>query len=91
MDKYLGDGFLALFGAPIATISDADNAISAALEMKQALTDLNAALKENMDITVHIGISIHTGEVVVGNIGFDKKWIIQSLAMRSTPYSIFRI
>ncbi len=29
--------------------------------------------KENMDITVHIGISIHTGEVVVGNIGFDKK------------------
>ncbi len=73
VDKYLGDGFLALFGAPIATISDADNAISAALEMKQALTDLNAALKENMDITVHIGISIHTGEVVVGNIGFDKK------------------
>ena len=73
VDKYLGDGFLALFGAPLATISDADNAVSAALEMKQALTDLNADLKEKMDITVHIGISIHTGEVVVGNIGFDKK------------------
>jgi class 3 adenylate cyclase/putative methionine-R-sulfoxide reductase with GAF domain len=73
VDKYLGDGFLALFGAPLATISDADNAVSAALEMKQALTDLNADLKEKMDITLHIGISIHTGEVVVGNIGFDKK------------------
>jgi class 3 adenylate cyclase len=73
VDKYLGDGFLALFGAPLATISDADNAISAAIEMKQALAGLNADLKEKMNITLHIGISIHTGEVVVGNIGFDKK------------------
>ncbi len=73
VDKYLGDGFLALFGAPLATISDADNAISAAIEMKQALVALNADLKEKMDLSVHIGISIHTGEVVVGNIGFDKK------------------
>jgi class 3 adenylate cyclase/GAF domain-containing protein len=73
VDKYLGDGFLALFGAPLATISDADNAISAAIEMKQALVALNADLKEKMDLSLHIGISIHTGEVVVGNIGFDKK------------------
>jgi class 3 adenylate cyclase/GAF domain-containing protein len=73
VDKYLGDGFLALFGAPLATISDADNAISAAIEMKQALAGLNADLKKKMNITLHIGISIHTGEVVVGNIGFDKK------------------
>jgi class 3 adenylate cyclase/putative methionine-R-sulfoxide reductase with GAF domain len=73
VDKYLGDGFLALFGAPLSTISDADNAVTAAIEMKQALTGLNADLKEKMDLSVHIGISIHTGEVVVGNIGFDKK------------------
>lgn len=73
VDKYLGDGFLALFGAPIATISDADNAISAALEMQQALNDINIYLKEKIDIRLKIGISIHTGEVVVGNIGFDKK------------------
>jgi class 3 adenylate cyclase/GAF domain-containing protein len=73
VDKYLGDGFLALFGAPLSTISDADNAVTAALEMKQALTGLNADLKEKMNLSVHIGISIHTGEVVVGNIGFDKK------------------
>ena len=73
VDKYLGDGFLALFGAPLSTISDADNAVTAAIEMKQALTGLNADLKEKMNLSVHIGISIHTGEVVVGNIGFDKK------------------
>ncbi|MCF8091026.1 MAG: GAF domain-containing protein [Desulfotignum sp.] len=73
VDKYLGDGFLALFGAPLATISDADNAISAAIEMKEALVDINANLKEKLNLTLHTGISIHTGEVVVGNIGFDKK------------------
>ena len=77
VDKYLGDGFLALFGAPLATISDADNAVSAALEMKKSLGDINAYLKDKIDIkddiTLSMGISIHTGEVVVGNIGFDKK------------------
>jgi class 3 adenylate cyclase/GAF domain-containing protein len=73
VDKYLGDGFLALFGAPLATISDADNAISAAIEMKEALAGINTKLKEKLDISLNIGISIHTGEVVVGNIGFDKK------------------
>ena len=73
VDKYLGDGFLALFGAPIATISDADNAVFAAVEMKAALGNVNAYLKEKIGITLSIGISIHTGEVVVGNIGFDKK------------------
>jgi len=73
VDKYLGDGFLALFGAPIATISDADNAVSAAVEMQKALPDVNTYLKEKIGVTLNIGISIHTGEVVVGNIGFDKK------------------
>ena len=73
VDKYLGDGFLALFGTPIATTADADHAVSAAVEMKKALVDINAYLKEKVNITLHVGISIHTGEVVVGNIGFDKK------------------
>jgi adenylate cyclase len=73
VDKYLGDGFLALFGAPLATISDADNAVSAALAMKNALPEINIYLKEKIGITLNMGISIHTREVVVGNIGFDKK------------------
>lgn len=73
VDKYLGDGFLALFGAPIATISDADNAVSAAVEMEKALPGINTYLKKKIGVTLDAGISIHTGEVVVGNIGFDKK------------------
>jgi len=73
VDKYLGDGFLALFGAPVSSTMDADNAITAALEMQAALPDVNKHLEEEIGTSVHIGISIHTGEVVVGNIGFDMK------------------
>jgi class 3 adenylate cyclase/putative methionine-R-sulfoxide reductase with GAF domain len=73
VDKYLGDGFLALFGAPVSSTMDADNAISAALEMQAALPDINKHLKEEIGTQVNIGISVHTGEVVVGNIGFEMK------------------
>jgi class 3 adenylate cyclase/GAF domain-containing protein len=73
VDKYLGDGFLALFGAPVSSTKDADNAIAAAFEMKHSLPAINKYLKRKLDATVDMGISIHTGEVVVGNIGFEKK------------------
>ena len=73
VDKYLGDGFLALFGAPVASTRDADNAIAAAFEMKHSLPAINNYLKRKLGAAVKMGISIHTGEVVVGNIGFDKK------------------
>jgi class 3 adenylate cyclase/putative methionine-R-sulfoxide reductase with GAF domain len=73
VDKYLGDGFLALFGAPVASTGDADNAIAAAFEMKHSVPAVNKFLKQKLGASVNMGISIHTGEVVVGNIGFDKK------------------
>ncbi|MDX1776259.1 MAG: GAF domain-containing protein [Desulfobulbales bacterium] len=73
VDKYLGDGFLAVFGAPVSSTMDADNAISAALEMQASLPEINKFLEEEVGTKVQIGISVHTGEVVVGNIGFDMK------------------
>lgn len=73
VDKYLGDGFLALFGAPVSSTEDADNAITAGFEMKNSLTAVNRYLEKKFGSTVQMGISIHTGEVVVGNIGFEKK------------------
>ncbi|MGD8252596.1 MAG: GAF domain-containing protein, partial [Desulfobacterales bacterium] len=73
VDKYLGDGFLAIFGAPVSRPQDADNAINAALEMKQSIQSVNRDLARDIGICIRVGISIHTGEVVVGNIGFDKK------------------
>ena len=73
VDKYLGDGFLALFGAPVASTKDADNAVAAAFEMKHSLAAVNKHIKGQLGASVTMGISIHTGEVVVGNIGFEKK------------------
>lgn len=73
VDKYLGDGFLAIFGAPVSYSYDADNAISAALEMQAAMTEVNEYAKKLIDMPLKMGISIHTGEAVVGNIGFEKK------------------
>ena len=73
VDKYLGDGFLALFGAPVSSTKDADNAIAAGFEMKKSLDAVNRFLERKFGATVRMGISIHTGEVVVGNIGFEQK------------------
>lgn len=73
VDKYLGDGFLALFGAPISSYADADNAINAALEMQNAIREMNEYFNKQSGMSVTIGVSIHTGEAVVGNIGFEKK------------------
>jgi adenylate cyclase len=73
VDKYLGDGFLALFGAPVSRAADADNAVAAALEMQRSMEDVNDYLQKRFGSTLEMGVSIHTGEVVVGNIGFEKK------------------
>jgi class 3 adenylate cyclase/GAF domain-containing protein len=73
VDKYLGDGFLALFGAPVSSQTDADNAVIAALEMKEILNTVNDRFAGELDAPLAMGISIHTGEAVVGNIGFEKK------------------
>lgn len=73
VDKYLGDGFLALFGASVSSTWDADNAISAALEMQKALPRVDDYFVKEIGDSMNIGISIHTGEVVVGNFGFDMK------------------
>ncbi|MCK4839185.1 MAG: GAF domain-containing protein [Desulfobulbaceae bacterium] len=74
VDKYLGDGFLALFGAPVSTSLDAENALSAALEMQAAITAVNEGyIQDIVSEPVNIGVSVFTGEVVVGNIGFDMK------------------
>jgi adenylate cyclase len=73
VDKYLGDGFLAVFGAPVSSANDADNAVRAALEMKNSLAEVNLHLGPLLGPAIHMGISVHTGEVVVGNIGFEKK------------------
>ena len=73
VDKYLGDGFLAIFGAPTTSEGDAEHAVAAAMRMQAELDAVNQALLDELGHSVGMGISIHTGEVIAGNIGFEKK------------------
>ena len=69
LDKYLGDGLMAIFGAPIAGAVDADNALLVATDMMRALRGFNARRAERGLETMEIGIGLATGEVLAGSVG----------------------
>jgi adenylate cyclase len=73
LDKYLGDGLMALFGAPTATPKDAANAIAAAVAMQRRMLSINDELREEGFPEIGIGIGLHTGEVTVGYIGSERR------------------
>lgn len=73
LDKYLGDGLLAIFGAPVASANPALDAVLAAKEMVAAVGELSIISLDRCGVPIRIGVSINTGEAIVGNIGFDKK------------------
>lgn len=73
VDKYLGDGILAIFGAPILTKNHALDATLAAIDMIKQCKIVDDFVKKRFGIPIKMGISIHTGEVILGNIGFDRK------------------
>jgi adenylate cyclase len=69
VNKFLGDGFLALFGAPLEAPEAAHQAVLAAREMLAAMDRVNAGSGWRL----RIGIGIHFGEVVAGNIGSPRR------------------
>ena len=69
IDKYIGDAIMAYWNAPLDVINHADKALSSAIEQIEALVPLNAQLQEKGLPEIKIGIGIHTGEVVVGEMG----------------------
>jgi len=69
VNKFLGDGFLALFGAPFETGNAAQHAVAAAREMLEANVRANKATSWPL----RIGIGIHIGEVVAGSIGSPRR------------------
>jgi adenylate cyclase len=73
VDKYLGDGFLAVFGAPGTLPDHAERAIISAVKMRDTLPVVNSDLRKRLNVQVDMGISVHTGSVVAGNLGFEKK------------------
>jgi adenylate cyclase len=72
LDKYIGDGLMAVFGAPIEKQDDAERAILAAKEMRTKLGEMMTD-KESQSRTFDIRIGINTGRVVAGNIGSPRR------------------
>jgi class 3 adenylate cyclase len=67
--QYLGDGLLVYFGWPQAHEDDAPRAVRAGLGMVEALGQLNTRLGQERGVHLEVRLGIHTGQVVVGEIG----------------------
>jgi len=73
IDEIIGDAIFVLFGAPMVMPDAAQRAVRCALEMQKAMPEVN---EHNIQMgwpEIEMGIGIHTGEVVVGNIGSTKR------------------
>jgi adenylate cyclase len=73
LNKYLGDGLMALFGAPVGGETDAVNAVSAAIGMQRRIKEVNLQLAAKGLPKVTLGIGINTGEATVGCIGAEQR------------------
>jgi class 3 adenylate cyclase/CHASE2 domain-containing sensor protein len=69
VDKFIGDGVMAFFGAPQPLECPEKNALEAAQEMLLRLRQVNARLQEKDIAPIEIGIALHVGEVIIGHIG----------------------
>ncbi|MCK6589162.1 MAG: FHA domain-containing protein [Polyangiaceae bacterium] len=72
LDKFMGDGIMALWGAPVIHPDDSIRAVSCALEMGEVLGKFNRRRQEKQQAPLAVGIGIHTGPVVAGYIGSSK-------------------
>ncbi|MEH2108908.1 CHASE2 domain-containing protein [Nostoc sp.] len=73
IDEFMGDGILVLFGAPITRKDDSTRAIACAVEMQLAMEPVNKKIQQMGFPKLEMGIGINTAEVVVGNIGSEKR------------------
>lgn len=90
IDKYMGDGIMALFGLQQEEpAKSCMHAVQAAVDMQEALTGLNAYLEKHFDTTFDIGIGIHFGCMIVGDMGHPGK--IQFSAIGDTVNVASRI
>jgi len=73
IDEIIGDGILAFFGAPEALENHPELAVACALKMQLAMEEINAQNEADGLPHLEMGVAVNTGEVVVGNIGSEKR------------------
>ncbi len=73
IDKYIGDGLMVFFGDPVRVESHALNAVRAACEMQQRCRSLKEQWDREGRLSLKVRIGIHTGEVIVGNMGTERR------------------
>ena len=71
--EFIGDGIMAIFGAPLPSESHASEAVAAAVEMQARMDDINEWNAKRGYPLLEMGIGLNTGEVIVGNIGSEKR------------------
>ena len=69
VDKIVGDGLMALFGAPIGHENNAELALRSALEMQQGLAVFNQKVQGRLGHALQMHIGLHSGTVIVGGVG----------------------
>jgi predicted ATPase/class 3 adenylate cyclase len=69
VDKIIGDGLMALFGAPISHENNAERALRAALDMQESVTALSKELIGRIDFELKLHVGLHSGSVIVGGVG----------------------
>ena len=70
VDKFIGDGIMALFGIDAPPAAGAAQALAAARGMAEALDDLNRLLASDLPAPLRIGIGVHVGPAIVGAMGY---------------------
>ena len=73
LDKFMGDAVMAQWGAPVSADSDADSAMSTAIDMMDALDALNERWRKGNKPTLAIGIGLTFGDAFAGNIGSERR------------------
>ena len=73
LDKYIGDALMAIFGAPVEDVGDAEKALTVATEMMRALERLNLKRGSEGLAAIEIGVGLATGEVLAGSVGSIKR------------------
>lgn len=73
LDKFIGDGLIAIFGIPSPTGKDVEQAVLCALEMQNRVRETNPLVIDKHRVNLEVGIGINTGFAIVGNIGSDRR------------------